>query len=49
VTTGLQVHINTQRTKTPAEAMIGEIYFSSETKDVAVTEAAKEKSSRRRP
>ena len=43
VTTGLQVHINTQRTKTPAEAMIGEIYFSSETKDVAVTEAAKEK------
>lgn len=43
VTTGLQVHINTQRTKTPAEAMIGEIYFSSETKDIAVTEAAKEK------
>jgi outer membrane protein OmpA-like peptidoglycan-associated protein len=43
VTTGLQLHINTQRTKTPAEGMIGEIYFSSETRDVAVTEAAKEK------
>lgn len=43
VTTGLQIHINTQRTKTPAEGLIGEIYFSSETKDVAVTEAAKEK------
>ena len=43
VTTGVQVHINTQRTKTPADGVIGEIYFSSETKDVAVTEAAKEK------
>lgn len=43
VTTGLQIHINTQRTRTPAEALIGEIYFSSEAKDVAVTEAAKEK------
>lgn len=43
VTTGVQVHINTQRTKTPADGMIGEIYFSSETTDVAVTEAAKEK------
>jgi outer membrane protein OmpA-like peptidoglycan-associated protein len=43
VTTGLQVHINTQRTKTSADGMIGDIYFSSETKDVAITEAAKEK------
>jgi len=43
VTTGIQIHINTQRTKTPAEGLIGELYFSSETKDVAVTEAAKEK------
>ena len=43
VTTGLQIHINTQRTRTPAEGLIGEIYFSSETKDVVVTEAAKEK------
>ncbi len=43
VTTGLQIHINTQRTKTPAEGLIGEIYFSSETKDIVMTEAAKEK------
>lgn len=43
VTTGVQVHINSQRTKTPAEGMIGDMYFSSETTDVAVTQAAKEK------
>lgn len=43
VTTGVQVYINTQRTKTPAEGMIGQIYFSNETRDIAVTEAAKEK------
>ncbi len=43
VTTGVQVHINTQRTKTPADGLIGDIYFSSETRDVAVTQAAKEK------
>lgn len=43
VTTGVQVHINTQRTKTPADGLIGDIYFSSESKDVAITEAAKEK------
>lgn len=43
VTTGVQVHINTQRTKTSADGMIGDIYFSSETKDIVVTEAAKEK------
>lgn len=49
VTTGLQVHINTQRTKTPADGMIGDIYFSSETKDVAATEAAKEKIAARTP
>ncbi len=49
VTTGLQVHINTQRTKTPAGGMIGDIYFSSETKDVVVTEAAKEKIVARTP
>jgi len=49
VTTGVQVHINTQRTKTPADGMIGDIYFSSETKDVAVTEAAKEKIVARTP
>ncbi|MEE9913578.1 MAG: DUF3047 domain-containing protein [Deltaproteobacteria bacterium] len=49
VTTGVQVHINTQRTKTPAEGMIGDIYFSSETRDVAVTQAAKEKIVARTP
>ena len=43
VTTGVQVHINSQRTKTPAEGMIGDMYFSSEAGDVAITEAAKEK------
>jgi outer membrane protein OmpA-like peptidoglycan-associated protein len=43
VTTGVQVHINSQRTKTPAQGMIGDMYFSSETTDVAVTQAAKEK------
>ena len=43
VTTGVQVHINTQRTKTHAEGLVGDIYFSSETADVAVTQAAKEK------
>lgn len=42
LTTGVQVHINTQRTRTSADGMIGEIYFSSETRDVAVTQAAKE-------
>jgi len=43
VTTGVQVYINTQRTKKPAEGMMGQIYFSNETRDVVVTEAAKEK------
>ncbi|MEQ8204373.1 MAG: DUF3047 domain-containing protein, partial [Smithellaceae bacterium] len=27
-TTGLQIYINSQRTKSPAESMIGDIYFS---------------------
>lgn len=49
VTTGLQLHINSQRTKTPAESVIGDIYFSSETQDVAITEAAKEKIVARTP
>jgi outer membrane protein OmpA-like peptidoglycan-associated protein len=43
VTTGLQIHINTQRTRTPAEGLIGEICFSNETKDIAATKAAREK------
>jgi len=42
VTSGVQVYINTQRTKAPAEGLIGDIYFSSATKDIAATEAARE-------
>jgi outer membrane protein OmpA-like peptidoglycan-associated protein len=38
VTTGLQLYINTQRTKTPAEGVIGEICFNSEVKEIAATE-----------
>ena len=49
VTTGVQVHINTQRTKNSAEGMIGDIFFSSEVKDIAVTQAAKEKIVARTP
>jgi len=43
VTTGLQLHINSQHTRTSAESVIGDIYFSSEAVDIAATEAAKEK------
>ena len=49
VTTGVQVHINTQRTKNSAEGMIGDIFFSSEVKDIAATQAAKEKIVARTP
>ena len=49
VTTGIQIHINTQRTKSPAEGLIGDIYFSSETGDVAATQAAKEQMVARKP
>ena len=42
LTTGLQIHINSQRTKTPAESMIGDIYFSSEPSDIILVEAGKE-------
>lgn len=42
VTTGLQVHINAQHTKTYAEGRIGDIAFSNETADVAATQAEKE-------
>ncbi len=33
-TTGLQIHINSQHTKSPAESMIGDIYFSNEPADI---------------
>jgi outer membrane protein OmpA-like peptidoglycan-associated protein len=48
-TTGLQLHINSQHTRTYAEGLIGDISFSSEVNDIAVTEAAKEKMSARTP
>jgi outer membrane protein OmpA-like peptidoglycan-associated protein len=42
LTTGLQVHINSQHTKNPAESEIGEIYFSADPTDIAIAEAARE-------
>ncbi len=42
VTTGLQLYINTQRTKTPADGLIGDIFFSSDLPKVAQTTAAGE-------
>jgi outer membrane protein OmpA-like peptidoglycan-associated protein len=41
-TTGLQIYINSQRTKSQAESMIGDIYFSSENADIALAESGKE-------
>lgn len=42
LTTGLQIYINSQRTKSPAESLIGEIYFSDEVSDIALAAAEKE-------
>ena len=39
LTTGLQIYINSQRTKGQAESMIGDIYFSSEAEDIALADA----------
>jgi outer membrane protein OmpA-like peptidoglycan-associated protein len=41
-TTGLQIHINSQHTKSPAESMIGDIYFSDEPSDIALSESGKQ-------
>jgi outer membrane protein OmpA-like peptidoglycan-associated protein len=41
LTTGLQIYINSQRTKSPAEGLVGEIYFSDEPSDIALAEAEK--------
>lgn len=41
-TTGLQIYINSQRTKSPAESMIGDVYFSNDHSDIALAESAKE-------
>lgn len=46
-TTGLQIYINSQRTKSPAEGMVGEIYFSNEPSDIAAAEAGQEVASKR--
>jgi outer membrane protein OmpA-like peptidoglycan-associated protein len=40
-TTGLQIHINSQRTKGQAESVIGDIYFTSESEDITLAEAGK--------
>jgi len=42
LTTGLQIHINTQKTKTPANSEIGEIYFSAAPSDIALAESTRE-------
>lgn len=42
LTTGLQIHINSQHTGNSAESLIGEIYFSADPKDIALAEAARE-------
>jgi len=41
-TTGLQIYINSQRTKSQAESIIGDIYFSNEPSDIALAEAGKD-------
>lgn len=40
-TTGLQIYINSQRTKSQAESSIGDIYFSDEPSDIALAEMSK--------
>jgi outer membrane protein OmpA-like peptidoglycan-associated protein len=42
VTTGLQIYINSQRTKSPAESMIGDVYFSNEPSDIVLAESGKD-------
>ena len=41
-TTGLQIYINSQHTKSLAESTIGDIYFSNEPSDIALAESGKE-------
>ena len=41
-TTGVQIHINSQHTKSPADSLIGEIYFSADPSDIALAEAVRE-------
>jgi len=42
LTTGLQIYINSQRTKSPADSLIGEIYFSNAPADIALAESVRE-------
>jgi outer membrane protein OmpA-like peptidoglycan-associated protein len=42
LTTGVQIRINSQRTKNPADSEIAEIYFSADPKDIALAESTKE-------
>ncbi len=42
LTTGLQIHINSQHTKSPADSEIGEIYFSDGPSDIALAESVRE-------
>lgn len=42
LTTGLQIHINSQHTKSPADSLIGEIYLSDSPSDIAFAESVRE-------
>ena len=42
LTTGVQIRINSQRTKCPADSEIAEIYFSADPNDIALAEAVRE-------
>lgn len=42
LTTGLQIHINSQHTKSPADSEIGEIYLSDAPSDIALAESVRE-------
>ncbi len=46
-TTGLQIYINSQRTKSLAESMIGDMCFSNDPAEIALAEAAKEPASKK--
>jgi outer membrane protein OmpA-like peptidoglycan-associated protein len=42
LTTGLQIYINSQHTKSPADSLIGEIYFSDAPSDITLAESVRE-------
>lgn len=47
LTTGLQIYINSQRTKSPAEGMIADIYFSNEPADITQAQVGQEQLSKK--